>query len=852
MVVEISIRIRQAAVALCAVVLLGACTGGVHSSGSSGGTSGSTQYTVGGTVSGLNGSGLVLASNTGETLPVTGNGSFTFKTTFPAGSPYYALVLTQPSTPTQTCVATNGAGTVGNSNVTAITVTCQNKTVPTDAIGGMVIGLTGSGLVLQDNGTDTLKVAADGSFTFPTALPGGSTYDVSVLTPPINPYEDCVVLNGKGVTGDSDIANIAIACTVNSSATHTIGGTVTGVSGTLVLEDNGRDDLTITADGPFRFPLPVPSGSSYSVTTRSAMGAQSQACTFTNANGTVGDSDINNVTIVCTPNAALSAAVSGLAGTGLVLQNTDNGDTLSVAANGTTPFDAGLTNGGAYNVTVAVQPTNPSQTCVITNGTGTASLAAGATVTVTCTTNTYTVAGVVTGLPDPSSGANLNLVLQNNLGDNITIAPSANSPVAFTFATPIPSGSPYSVTVLSQPGAATLTNSSGVVTQTSTVCVVTGAGAGTVTSANIANVVVSCVRPLGFAYVTNSGDNSISEYVIDGGTGALLPLGQPVSAGTGPSSAVTASAGGTTTSAAYLYVTNSASNDLSGYAIDPNLGGLTPLAGSPYSAGLGLSTPTSIAVFPAGPGGLYITNAGNGIAAGSIAAFTVDTTGTVFTNLNGSPFAAQVGPQAGTFFYGGAGSSLNWYFLEADSGSNTVSAYAVDIELGGLTAVPNSPFTAGTRPTSIAPIQSVDPTLGTVDSVYVANSGDGTISAYPMSTQTGSLSPATQTINVGSGLNALAIASCGCYLFATSAQGVTVFSASTTGTLTMVGNGPYAAGAGPGPLATLSSFVYVVNTVDQTVSAFAQDATGALIAVGSPVKTGRTPSSIVVHFRPEG
>jgi 6-phosphogluconolactonase (cycloisomerase 2 family) len=841
--VEISIGIRQVAVALCATILLGACTGGVRGSGSSGGTSGSTQYTVGGTVAGLSGSGLVLASNTGETLQVSGNGSFTFKTTFPAGSPYYALVLTQPSTPTQTCVATNGSGTVASSNVTAITVTCQNKTVPTDVIGGMVIGLTGSGLVLQNNGTDTVKIAAGGSFTFPTALPSGSTYDVSVLTPPINPYEDCVVLNGKGVTGDSDIANIAIACTVNSSPTHTIGGTVTGVSGTLVLENNSRDDLTITADGPFKFPIPIPSGSAYSVTTKSVAGAQSQACTFTNATGMVGDSDINNVAIVCTPNAALSAAVSGLAGTGLVLQNTDNGDTLSVTANGTIAFDAGLTSGGAYNVTVTAQPANPSQTCVVTNGTGTAAaVGTGATVTVTCTTNTYTVGGTITGLPDPSSGANLNLVLQNNLGDNITIAPTANSPVAFNFATPIPSGSAYSVTVLSQPGVATIT-SNGVVTQTSTVCVVTGGGAGTVTSANIADVVVSCVRPLGFAYVTNSGDNTISQYVIDYDTGALLPLEQPASSGTAPSAA--------NTNGVKLYATNSGSSDLSGYAVDPNLGSLTPLSGSPYSAGLGLSTPTSIAPFPAGPGGLYITNAGNGEAAGNISALTADSTGTVLTSIFGSPFPAQVAPNAGMFFFGGAGLFLNWYFLETDTGSNTVSVYAVDIELGGLTAVPNNPFAAGTRPTSVAAIQSVDPTAGTLDTVYVANSGDGTISSFPMSTQTGSLA-SPQTINVGPGLSALAVASCGCYLLATSTQGVTVFSASSTGVLNMVGNGPFTAGGGPGPLATLSRFVYVVNTVDQTVSAFAQDATGALTAVGSPVKTGRTPSSIVVSFRPEG
>ena len=35
--------------------------------------------------------------------------------------------------------------------------------------------------------------------------------------------------------------------------TYTIGGTVTGLTSTLVLQNNGGDDLTRTADGAFTF-----------------------------------------------------------------------------------------------------------------------------------------------------------------------------------------------------------------------------------------------------------------------------------------------------------------------------------------------------------------------------------------------------------------------------------------------------------------------------------------------------------------------------------------------------------------------------------------------------------------------
>ena len=827
-----SIRVKLAA---CAAFFLAACTGGVHQS-SSNGTTGSAQYTVGGTVSGLTGSGLVLASSAGETLPVAANGSFTFKTTFPTGNPYYVLVLTQPSSPSQTCLASNGAGTVENASVTAITVVCTDKTVATDAIGGMVVGVTGSGLVLQNNGADNLAIAADGSFRFPTALPSGSQYDVSVLSPPINPYEDCVVLNGKGTTADSDIANIAVACTVNISATHTIGGTVTGVSGTLVLEDNGRDDLTITADGPFKFPLAIPSGGSYNVTTKSANGAQSQACTFTNATGMVADSDITDVTVVCVANTSLKASVSGLSGAGLVLQNTVNGDTLGISGNGVWTFSAGIGNGASYNVAVAVQPTNPSQTCVVTNGTGTA--VTGATATVTCTTNTYTVGGVVTGLPDPNPGATLNLVLQNNGGDAISIAPTAQSPVTFNFATPIASGSAYAVTVVSQPGTDTTFGTPGVV-QTSTVCVVAaGTGTGTVTNGNVTNIVVNCVRPLGFAYVTNSADNTISPYIVDSATGALLPSGPPVGSGSAPSS-VTAN-----TASNQLYVSNSGSNDLSGYSIDPNTGALSAFTGSPFA--LGLNAPSSVAVYDAVAPGLYVTNAGNG----TISAFTTNTAPTSFPAITNSPFTARAGATAGLFFFGGAGLNLISYYLEADAANDTVSAWAVDPELGSLTLTPNSPVATEATPDSVAAIQTTLPASGTaVDYVYVANSGTNTISTYSMSTQDGSLT-VQGALGTPAGLRSVLMS--GTYLLATTSQGVLAYATDGTGALTPVPNTPFAAGAGPGPLAAVNNFVYVVNTVDQTVSVFTQDpATGALTPVaGTTVTTGRAPSSIVVVLRP--
>jgi DNA-binding beta-propeller fold protein YncE len=59
----------------------------------------------------------------------------------------------------------------------------------------------------------------------------------------------------------------------------------------------------------------------------------------------------------------------------------------------------------------------------------------------------------------------------------------------------------------------------------------------------------------------------------------------------------------------------------------------------------------------------------------------------------------------------------------ANQGDGTVSAYTIDPSTGALKTITGSPFTAGSGPHSVA----VDPTG---KFAYVANSGDGTVSAY--------------------------------------------------------------------------------------------------------------------------
>ena len=80
---------------------------------------------VGGTVSGLLGSGLTLQDNAGDDLVVNGTGTvnFTFATPLLAGAAYAVTILKQPVSPGQTCVVSNASGTISGS-VASVQISC--------------------------------------------------------------------------------------------------------------------------------------------------------------------------------------------------------------------------------------------------------------------------------------------------------------------------------------------------------------------------------------------------------------------------------------------------------------------------------------------------------------------------------------------------------------------------------------------------------------------------------------------------------------------------------------------------------------------------------------------------------
>lgn len=395
-------------------------------------------FSVGGTVTGLTGSGLVLQNNGGDDFTVAGDGSFTFAGRLADGALYNVTVRSQPDG--QNCVVRNASGTIAQASVSTVEVSCTaNAASGSFSVGGIVSGLSGSQLVLQLNGGDDLAIASNGRFTFATSLAGGTQYRVAVSAQPANPTQVCTIAGGNGTVGGANVTTVRVAC---ASQTFAVGGTVIGLLGSgLALRNEGGDDLVVAKDGGFTFPTEVASGGSYDVTVRTQPSDPRQSCTVINGRGTVAGGDIGNVVVSCdTSDFTIGGTVRDLAGSGLVLRN-NGGDELTVNAGGSFTFHTAMPIGATYDVKVAQQPRDPEQSCTVANGSGTVGDRNVTNVTVQCSTRGFLISVRVRDLR--GSG----LVIQNNGADDLAIASDGR----YEFSTPLPSGASYNVTVANRP-----------------------------------------------------------------------------------------------------------------------------------------------------------------------------------------------------------------------------------------------------------------------------------------------------------------------------------------------------------------------------------------------------------------
>jgi 6-phosphogluconolactonase len=354
-----------------------------------------------------------------------------------------------------------------------------------------------------------------------------------------------------------------------------------------------------------------------------------------------------------------------------------------------------------------------------------------------------------------------------------------------------------------------------------------------------------------FSYTANAGSKNISGYTIDPASGALTQLpGSPFAAGTQPSSVAVHPTG------KFAYAVNTSDQTITAYAVDTNTGLLTQI-GAPIAEG---QVGAGAAMIDQAGRFLYVVNTNQPNSQGSVSAYQINPSIGSLAPITGSPFAAGTNPVALAVDFVGA------FVLVANSNSNDVTLFQIDqvdpadptrngslkpLTLNGVI------WATGTTPSSItvgsfANPPSNTPAGGPGPLVFVANSGSGDITSFIL---TGTSLQQGGTTFVGSNLQALTLDRSGKYLYvaggnSTAPGSLWAFSinpTTTTGGLTALAGSPFPVGINPTSVTVDISgqFVYVSNSGSNNVSAFKIDpATGSLAAVGSPFPAGATPKSI--------
>lgn len=300
-------------------------------------TSGSGHYT------------LSLGSYTGSVFLELTGGSYideatgqTINVPSAAGSGLQAVVsnvttestLEVQITPLTTLAAARAHGMVGG--FTATNIDAANQQVGTyfggldilgtapinpliaDSAGGATQDAINYGLILAGLSEQAQTLGLTSPFELVTALvqdfSDGSFNGQSGSTP--------VQLNGSDMnpsTGTTDLAmgisgfswdashNLsggAVSATLvasianqSSNLSYKVGTTVSGLIGTVVLNNNGADSLTLSTNGVFTFATAIADGNAYNITVETQPAGQS--CTVFNGTGTVNASNVTNVSVSC-------------------------------------------------------------------------------------------------------------------------------------------------------------------------------------------------------------------------------------------------------------------------------------------------------------------------------------------------------------------------------------------------------------------------------------------------------------------------------------------------------------------------------------------------------------------------
>jgi serine/threonine protein kinase, bacterial len=163
-------------------------------------------------------------------------------------------------------------------------------------VGGTVSGLPyAQSITLLNNGSDTLTLFTNGTFTFGGKLQANSLYSVSVSNQPSGYF--CSIQNSARTVQNANVNDVQVVCT-GTNAGYYVSGNLSGLDAgqTITLSNNGNDPITLSANGAFNFTKPIPAGTTYSVSIQQE--PNYKLCKVSQGSGT-SQSNVNNVSVEC-------------------------------------------------------------------------------------------------------------------------------------------------------------------------------------------------------------------------------------------------------------------------------------------------------------------------------------------------------------------------------------------------------------------------------------------------------------------------------------------------------------------------------------------------------------------------
>ncbi|MFT7554121.1 MAG: hypothetical protein ACI9LO_000433, partial [Planctomycetota bacterium] len=218
--------------------------------------------------------------------------------------------LSRPNTYYYRVYASNSEDYSGFSNEASATI--QFPIAPT---GLVATAASSSSISLSwtDNSIDetnfVVRRSTTSGLSFSTIATLGenttSYVDTSGLSASTTYYYEVYAIS---VVGGSDYSNEAFATTALNTFTNSVGGIISGLSGTLQINNNDGNPLSISVNGSYVFPTYLNNSELYNVQIN--QNPTGQICSIINATGQINNANITNADILCTANT-ITVSLSG-------------------------------------------------------------------------------------------------------------------------------------------------------------------------------------------------------------------------------------------------------------------------------------------------------------------------------------------------------------------------------------------------------------------------------------------------------------------------------------------------------------------------------------------------------------